>query len=64
MRGTWRVVVVSHLDAVQLRIGSNMLITCVKLNDVYGCPAKACYWILMAIVVLGRQCGGGISHKI
>ena len=43
MWGTWRVVVVSHLDAVQLRIGSNMLITCEKLNDVYGCPAKACY---------------------
>lgn len=64
MWGTGRVVVVSHLDAVQLRIGSNMLITCVKQNDVYGCPAKACYWILMAVVVLGRQCGGGISHKI
>ena len=64
MWGTGRVVVVSHLDAVQPRISSHMLITCVKLNDVYGCPAKACYWILMDIVVLGRQCGGGISHKL
>ena len=64
MWGTEHIVVVSHSDAVQLSIGSHMLITCVKLNDVDGCPAKACHWILMAIVVLGRQCGEGISHKL
>ena len=25
---------------------------------------RICHWILMAVVVLGRQCGGGTSHKL
>ena len=40
MWGTCRVVVVSHLDAVQLRISSHMHIACVKMGVYLGFMKK------------------------
>ena len=55
---------VSHSGAVQLRISSHMHIACVELGVYLGFMKRFCHWILMAVVVLGRQCGGGTSHKL